>query len=424
MAKEAKEAQTKKNSTKKNNDKQTKNKEVKTTKGVKKENHNEVKTTKEEKKVNDVKVVKVDKKKDDEKIVKVEKKKNDEKVVKEKKVNKKNNDSLMVFLKKIDDNRWPIVLFVVGFLLATLIFRCIFWPDRIATLKDGSQPVATLKDKVVTADDLYTELKSQKSVDVFINMIDDIILSKKYPSNDDMEKEISNTADYYYSVYEQNYGYTKDAFLSQYGFENEGDFLDTLRLEYRRNKYYEDYVLGLVTDKEIQKYYDDDVFGDVDSKHILVSTKDNDDGTGLSDDEAKKLANEIIGKLNDGTSWDDVVSEYKDKIVTEDLGYMAFNASLESSYLKECKDLAVGEYSKSPVLTSYGYHIVFKKAQKDKPELKDVKDDVKEVLADDKKNADNKLFYKALVKMREEAGLKFSDTKLGEEYNSNISQYK
>ena len=140
--------------------------------------------------------------------------------------------------------------------------------------------------------------------------------------------------------------------------------------------------------------------------------------------EAKKLANEIISKLNNGTSWDDVISEYKDQIVSEELGYNAFNASLESAYLKECKDLAVGTYSKTPVLTSYGYHIVYKIAQKDKPELDEVKDDIKEILADKKKDADTNLYYKSLIKMREDAGLEFSDTKLADEYKKYMNQYK
>ncbi len=382
---------------------------------------------KEAKKAQNKKNIKEDKIKKAEvsKTVKEDKNLKEEKVVKEKKVkDKKNIEKINSFLKIIDDNRWPIILFIVGFLLATLIFRCIFWPDRIATLKDGTQPVANLKDEVITADDLYEDMKKQYSVNILLNTIDDLILSKKYPSNDEMEDEIKNTADYYYSAYEKNYGYTKDAFLSQYGFTSEKDFLDSLRLDYRKNKYYEDYALSLVTDKEVQKYYDDEVFGDVDSKHILVSTKSDGDNDGLSDEEAKKLANEIIQKLNDGTSWDDVVNEYKDQIVTEDLGYNSFNASLESAYLKECKNLAVGEYSKTPVLTSYGYHIVFKKAQKDKPELKDVEEDVKEVLANEKKNADTNLYYKSLIKMREDAGLEFSDTKLRDEYNKYISQYK
>ena len=315
-------------------------------------------------------------------------------------------------------------MFVVGFLLATLIFRCIFWPDRIATLKDGTQPIATLGDKTITADDLYEDMKKYYSVNVFLNKVDDIILTEKYPTNDEMESEVKSTADYYFTTYEKNYNMTKEAFLSQYGFSSEQDFFDNLRLDYRRNKYYDNYVLDLITDKEVQKYYDDEVFGDVDSKHILVSIKSDNDEDGLSDEEAKKLAKEIIAELDKGTSWDDVIEKYKDQIISEDLGYNAFNASLESAYLKECKDLKVETYSKTPVLTSYGYHIVYKKAQKDKPTLDDVKDDIKDILAKEKKNADTNLYYKALIQMREDAKLEFTDTKLKEEYQKYISQYK
>ena len=353
------------------------------------------------------------------------KKEEKEVIVKPKKEKKKFDTAKFdAFLKKIDDNRWPIILFIVGFLLATLIFRCIFWPDRIATLKDGTQPIATLKGKTITADDLYTDMKKYYSVNVFLNKVDDLILTEKYPTNDEMTNEIKSTAENYYTAYEKNYNMTKEAFLSQYGFSSEQDFLDNLMLDYRKNKYYEDYAISLVTDNEIEKYYDKEVFGDVDSKHILVSIKGDDDEDGLSDEEAKKLAKEIIAELDKGTSWDDVVKKYKDQIITEDLGYNAFNASLESAYLKECKDLKVNTYSKSPVLTSYGYHIVYKKAQKDKPKLKDVKDDIIDILAKEKKDSDSNLYYKALINMRTEAELEFTDTKLKDEYQKYTNQYK
>ena len=339
---------------------------------------------------------------------------------KEKKMKNKKEGGVLDTIKVIDDNRIPIILFVVGFLLATLLFRCILWPDRIATLKDGTQPIVKTKDGIITADDLYESMKSYYSVKVLLSDIDDMILSKKYPSNDEMESNVLKTANYYFEVYEKNYGYTKDRLLSEYGFSSEQDFIDSLRLDYRRNKYYEEYVLGMITDKEIQKYYDNEVFGDVDSKHILVSTKSDE----VSSDDAKALANEIIDKLNKGTSWDDVIKEYKDKIIEEDLGFNAFNASLESAYLQECKKLAVNTYSKTPVLTSYGYHIVYKKAQKDKPKLEDVKDDVKDAIAKQKKNEDENLYSKALIKMREEAEVTFEDTKLLEQYKDYIKDYK
>lgn len=409
MAKDAKKTQSK------NNNK----------KSVKEENKKVVKTTDTKKKEA---VVKEEKVKEEPKVeIKEVKKVKEvkEKTLKDKGVKKKDLDEKIdAAFTKIDDNRKGIILFVIGFLIATLLFRCILWPDRIATLKDGTQPIANIGDKVITADDLYTDMKQYYSVKVLLNKIDTMILEEKYPENDEMKKSVQSTADYYYSVYEQNYQYTKEKFLSEYGFANEEEFLKSLTLDYRRNKYFEDYVLGLVTDKEIEKYYEKDVFGDIDSKHILVSVKKDSDKDGLSDEEAKKLANEIIGKLNNGTSWDDVVSEYKDQITSEDLGYQAFNASLESAYVEEMRNLEVNSYSKSPVLTSYGYHIVYKKAQKDKPELKDVKDDIKEEIAKEKKNNDKDLYYKALISMREDAKLTFVDTKLGDEYKEEVNKYK
>ena len=382
---------------------------------------------KEEKKTQPKKVVKEDNKKQLKKDV-VKEEKVVEEIVETKKVAKakdvvkkeKKTEKLVSVVKVVDDNRKAILFGIVGFLVATLLFRCILWPDRIAALKDGTQPIATVNGETITADDLYTNMKEYYSVNILLNEIDDMILTKMYPENDDMNTEVEETAEQYYSYYESG-GYTREEFLKQYGFASEKDFVESLKLDYRRNKYYEEYVEKMVTDKEIDKYYKENVFGDVDSKHILVKI---DKENGLSDEDAKKLANEIIKKLNSGKKWEEVTEEYKDKIVTEELGYMAFNASLESAYLKECKNLEVEKYSKTPVLTSYGYHIVYKKAQKDKPSLKDVKDDIIDVLATEKKNADTSLYYKSLIAMRTDAKLEFTDTKLGEEYNKYVGSYK
>ena len=207
---------------------------------------------------------------------------------------KKNNEKVINTLNKIEDNRKGIILFVIGFLIATLLFRCILWPDRIATLKDGTQPVANVLGEDITADELYEDMKQYYSVKVLLNKIDNKILEEKYPENDEMKKNVQSTAEYYYSAYEKNYGYTKEKFLNEYGFSSEKEFLESLTLDYRRNKYYEDYALGLVSDKEVEKYYEDSVYGDIDSKHILVSVKKDSDTSGLTDEEAKKLANEII----------------------------------------------------------------------------------------------------------------------------------
>ena len=336
---------------------------------------------------------------------------------------KKDNAKFTSIVKKVDDNRKTILFFVVGFLVATLLFRCILWPDRIATLADGTQPVANLNGEAYTADQLYADMKENFSISVLLNEIDDLILVEKYPEDEKMTTDVKENAEYYYSTYEQYYGYTKEQFLSNYGFTSEEKFLESLKLDYRRNLYYEDYVNGLVSNEEIEKYYNDEVFGDVDSKHILVKVSTT-EGEGLTDAEAKKLAQEIIKKLDKGTSWEDVVEEYKDKIVTENLGYAAFNASYEKSYLQELKNLKVETYSKTPISTSYGYHVIYKIAQKDKPKLKEVKEDIIEILASEKKSADSNLYNKSLIAMREDAKLEFVDTVFGDAYKDFISQYK
>ena len=90
----------------------------------------------------------------------------------------------------------------------------------------------------------------------------------------------------------------------------------------------------------------------------------------------------------------------------------------------EMKNLKDGEYSKEPVKTSYGYHIVYRIDQKEKPALEDIKDQIKEEIADEKISNDKNLYYVVLDKMRENANLKFEDTVLKEKYDNYMSQYK
>ena len=100
---------------------------------------------------------------------------------------KKNNEKVINTLNKIEDNRKCIILFVIGFLIATLLFRCILWPDRIATLKDGTQPVANVLGEDITADELYEDMKQYYSVKVLLYKIDNKILEEKYPENDELK---------------------------------------------------------------------------------------------------------------------------------------------------------------------------------------------------------------------------------------------
>lgn len=359
----------------------------------------------------------------EEKVVKEVPKKESKKESKKdtKKVNKVNDDKVFKMLEFFDKYRLAIYG-AVGGILITVLVVVIIWPDRIATLKDGTQPVAEIDGYTVTANDLYEDMKDVYSISSLLDKIDNKILEEKYPETDEMNDELKQQAESYYSAYKQYYKMDKETFLSNNGFGSEKAFLEYLRLKYRRNKYAEDYIKTLISDKEVEKYYEDKVYGDINTKHILVKVD-----SSASDEDKKKaedLAKEIISKLNDGKSFDDVKEEYKDQITYEELGYKSYNANLESAYMEAMQKLENNSYSKEPVKTSYGYHVIYRIDQKEKPALEDVKEEIIDSLVSEKKSEDKNISYVALDKMREESGLKFSDTVLEKKYNTYMSQYK
>ncbi len=355
----------------------------------------------------------------EEKVVKNTPKKESKK--EEKKVNKVSDDKVFKMLEFFDKYRLAIYG-AVGGILITILVVIIIWPDRIATLKDGTQPVAEIDGYTVTADDLYEDMKELYSISSLLDKIDNKILEKKYPETDDMNDEIKETAENYYNAYKQYYQADKETFLSNNGFGSEKAFLEYLKLQYRRNTYAKDYIKTLISDKDVEKYYNDNVYGDINTKHILVKVD-----SSASDEDKKKaedLAKEIISKLNNGKSFDDVKEEYKDQITYEELGYKSYNANLESAYMEAMQKLDDNSYSKEPVKTSYGYHVIYRIDQKEKPSLDDVKEEIIDSLVSEKQSSDKNISYIALDKMREEAGLKFSDTVLEKKYNTYMSQYK
>ncbi len=359
----------------------------------------------------------------EEKVVKEVPKKESKKESKKdtKKVNKVNDDKVFKMLEFFDKYRLAIYG-AVGGILITVLVVVIIWPDRIATLKDGTQPVAEIHGYTVTANDLYEDMKDVYSISSLLDKIDNKILEEKYPETDEMNDELKQQAESYYSAYKQYYKMDKETFLSNNGFGSEKAFLEYLRLQYRRNKYAEDYIKTLISDKEVEKYYEDKVYGDINTKHILVKVD-----SSASDEDKKKaedLAKEIISKLNDGKSFDEVKEEYKDQITYEELGYKSYNANLESAYMEAMQKLENNSYSKEPVKTSYGYHVIYRIDQKEKPALEDVKEEIIDSLVSEKKSEDKNISYVALDKMREESGLKFSDTVLEKKYNTYMSQYK
>ena len=284
----------------KNTNKQN-TKKVDTKASVKKENAKKVETKNivhEEVKVKEI-VPKVEEVKE-EKVVKEVKKEE------KKNTNKKEYDKLFKFYDFIDKYRLAIYG-VIGGVLATVLVVILIWPDRIAKLENGLEPVASIDGLTVTAEDLYEDMKEIYSVNNLLDIIDNKILEEKYPETDEMNTELNDQAENYYNMYNQYYGYSKEEFLTKSGFGSERAFIEYLRLQYRRTQYTDDYIKEQITDKEIEKYYEDKVYGDINTKHILVKVSSS--ATDEEKKEAENLAKEIITKLNEGKSFDEVKDE-------------------------------------------------------------------------------------------------------------------
>ena len=88
-------------------------------------------------------------------------------------------------------------------------------------------------------------------------------------------------------------------------------------------------------------------------------------------------------------------------------------------------DLRVNEYTKEPVKTTYGYHIILKTGEKDKAKLtKSLKKEIKDKIVNEKKENDKTISITTLDKIRKNYGLKFKDSKLKKIYKEYIEEQK
>lgn len=311
-----------------------------------------------------------------------------------------------------------------GLLVVTLMLTgC----GKVATLKNGEEVVAKMNGKSITAEDLYAELKKQGGAVTLTNMIDEFIVNKEIKTDDDAKSYADSQLSSYKQSY-KSYGQDFNQALTNAGYENEDAFKDELIVEYKKKIVTENYVKDeVITNDDIDKYYDEKVFGDIEARHILISPNTKDD---MTDDEkeeaekkAKKEAEDIIKKLDDGEDFAKMAKEYSDDEGTaSDGGKLTVTyGSVVDEFWDGTVKLKDGEYSKKPVKSEYGYHIIYRIKQKAKPELKDVKDDIIDKLTDEKIDADNTLQTKALVALRKKYNLDISDDELKKSYDNTVN---
>ena len=308
------------------------------------------------------------------------------------------------------DNKKCLIYGICGLIIGLVVMRAM-WPTRIAELEDGTQPVVEINGEIITADDLYNELKQGSGLTALLNLIDNKILENMYDVEDEAAEYAKNQSEYYYSIYESYYGYTKNEFLDANGFADEDAFITYLKDDYVVQKYYQEYLENLLTDKEIEEYYDESVFGDK-TVNIYYSAEEENDLESVRD------------ALKDGATFDEIKSEYPEITATE-LGTVSFNSTpnYSDAFNEQLLALETDEYSRVFEDDTYGHVVMSVTSVADKPSLEDAKDGIVEVLSAEKNEEDENLYYKAFIELREENGIKFSKTSLQAQRENYKKQY-
>ena len=298
-----------------------------------------------------------------------------------------------------------------------------------AELEDNHTVVKTDEGEI-KADALYEKLRDKYGISVLVDMIDHQLFDEKYKTDETEEETINAQIEQMKAQYNNDEEAFNAAITQYLGVEDENELRDMLSLEYKRNLAIEEHVQDSIADDEIQKYYDDEIIGDMSVRHILISPDTNDDMTDeekeAAEEDAKKQAEDLIKQLDDGADFEELAKEYSDDTGSaEDGGFIDYfnkDDNMDEAFLNASIDLEEGEYTKEPVQSSFGYHIILKVDQKDKPELDEVRDDIKETLAEEKLNEDSALMYNALIEIREEAGIEFNDDSLKKDYDELMQQ--
>ena len=298
-----------------------------------------------------------------------------------------------------------------------------------AELKDNNTVVKTDEGKI-TADALYENLRDKYGISVLVDMIDHQLFDEKYKTDETEEETINAQIEQMKSQYNNDEEAFQAAITQYLGVEDEDELREMLSLEYKRNLAIEEHVKNSVTDDEIQKYYDDEVIGDMKVRHILIKPETTDDMSTEeqteAEEKAKKEAEDLIKKLDDGADFEELAKEYSDDTGSASDGglidYFNKDDNMDEAFLNASIDLEEGKYTEEPVQSSFGYHIILKLDQKKKPKLNKVKNDIIETLAEEKLNEDAALRYNALIEIREEAGIKFNDDSLKKDYDELMQQ--
>ncbi|UQS83341.1 peptidylprolyl isomerase [Bombilactobacillus thymidiniphilus] len=258
----------------------------------------------------------------------------------------------------------------------------------------GNKAVVTMKGGKITQEQLYQKMKkSQAGQQQLQQMVIAQALKSQY-GDDVSDKQVNKE----YNNYKKQYGSQFNTLLQQNGMDA-SDFKDTIRTQLLTKVAIrkETSVSNAQLKKQWKKYTPK-----VTAQHILVKDKD--------------TANQVIDQLNNGANFDKLAKKYSTDSGTKNKGgkLPAFNnddTSLDANFKKAALKLKQGEYTKEPVKSSYGYHIIKMDKRPAKGTMKQHEQQLKNQIYDARMN-DSVTMQKVISKILKRSDISIKDNDL------------
>jgi len=178
--------------------------------------------------------------------------------------------------------------------------------------------------------------------------------------------------------------------------------LEFLRDQALRIVYFEQEILSKITDEEVQARYETEVAAtepeqEIRARHILLKTEE----------EAKA----VIEELDAGADFAETAKEKSTGPTGSkggDLGFFG-KGQMVAEFYEASVALADGEYSKEPVKTQFGWHVIKREESRDRalPAFDQVKDQFRQIVLQEK--------YRELIdSVRADGGIEVLDAELKE----------
>ena len=293
-------------------------------------------------------------------------------------------------------------------------------------LKDGKEVIASVKGKKITAEELFEDLKGKYGSSSVINMVDSFIISKEVKDSKEAKEYAKAQIENMKKQYEAA-GYDWNNALTQSGY-TEDQLKDEYINDYQKKEVAKKYIKKDITDDEIEEYYEKEIYGNYTVKHILIApdvdSNASDKEKEKANEKAKETAKEVIKKLDNKEKWKDLVNKYSDDTGSKKNEGLIENftkGDVVDEFFDATLELKDGEYTKEPIESTYGYHIILKVSNTKKPSLKESKEKILNAIADNKISNDDKLINNTWVNIRKDYKLNITDTTVEKAYKKSIN---